>query len=95
VELRVEPVADAARLTVTDGGLGIAREHQERIFERFERVVGDRAFEGLGVGLWLVRAIVEAHGGAIAVESRPREGSTFSVTLPCSREDQEAALAIR
>jgi len=95
VALRVEQAGDAARLTVRDHGLGIAREHQERIFERFERAVGDRAFEGLGVGLWLVRAIAEAHGGTVGVESRPGEGSTFTVTLPCSREDQEAARAVR
>jgi len=95
VELRVEAAGDAARLTVTDHGIGIAPENLERIFERFERAVGDRAFEGLGVGLWLVRAIAEAHGGTICVESRPGEGSTFTVTLPCSREDQEAARSVR
>lgn len=95
VELRVEAAGDAARLVVTDHGMGIAPENQERIFERFERAVGARAFEGLGVGLWLVRAIAEAHGGSVSLASRPGEGATFTVTLPCSREDQEAARAVR
>jgi len=94
VEVRVEATGEAARLSVRDQGLGIAREHQQRIFDRFERVVGERAFEGLGVGLWLVRAVAEAHGGTIQVESRPGQGSTFVVVLPRSREDQVAAKAV-
>ena len=95
VALRVEPAGDLARITVADQGLGIAREHQERIFGRFERAVGGRAFEGLGVGLWLVRAIAEAHGGEVSVESRPGEGATFTVLLPRGEAGQAAARALR
>jgi signal transduction histidine kinase len=71
-----------AVIEVSDRGIGIAPEHQDRIFERFERAVSSRNYAGLGLGLWIVRRIVEAHGGAIRVRSTPGEGSTFSVELP-------------
>jgi len=71
-----------AVLLVRDRGIGIAPEDQQRIFQRFERAVSSRHFGGLGLGLWIVRQIVDAHGGAIAVESRPGKGAEFSVHLP-------------
>ena len=71
-----------ALLVVRDRGIGIAPEDQRRIFHRFERAVSSRHFGGLGLGLWIVRQIVDAHGGAITVESRPGKGAEFSVTLP-------------
>jgi PAS domain S-box-containing protein len=71
-----------ARLSVRDQGIGIPPEHQARIFERFERAVSDRHYGGLGLGLWIVRQIVEALGGSIRVDSAAGEGSTFTVTLP-------------
>jgi len=67
-------------LTVADQGPGIAKEHHARIFERFERVSGDDA--GLGLGLWIVRSIIVAHRGTIALESEVGRGATFRVTLP-------------
>lgn len=69
-------------LTVRDRGIGIAAEDQARIFERFERAVSSTNFGGLGLGLWISRQIVEAHGGRIRVESRPGEGALFTVELP-------------
>nr|HID13603.1 GAF domain-containing sensor histidine kinase [Anaerolineae bacterium] len=71
-------------VSVTDEGIGIAREHLSRIFERFYQVDGTtrRRFGGIGVGLALVWEIVEAHGGTVEVESEPGEGSTFTVALP-------------
>lgn len=93
VALRVDRDGGMARLAVTDHGIGIARENQDRIFERFQRAVGDRIFEGLGVGLWLVRAIVEEHGGTVAVESKPGQGSTFTVLLPCAGDEQADPVA--
>nr|BDT37465.1 ATP-binding protein [Myxococcus sp. MH1] len=71
-----------ALLRVRDSGIGIADEDRARIFGRFERAVSVRHYGGFGLGLWIVREIVQALGGAIAVESTPGEGSTFTVTLP-------------
>jgi signal transduction histidine kinase len=73
-----------ARLSVADRGIGIAPADQARIFGRFERAVSGRHYTGLGLGLWIVRQIVAAHGGRIGVESTPGEGSTFTVELPLS-----------
>ena len=73
---------ETARVVVRDAGEGIKPEDQARIFERFERATPERHAGGLGLGLWLVRAIFEAHGGSVRVESRPGEGSAFIVDLP-------------
>jgi PAS domain S-box-containing protein len=70
------------RIAVTDHGIGIDEAARERIFERFERAVSTRHYGGLGLGLFITRQICEAHGGSIAVESRPGNGSTFTVLLP-------------
>jgi signal transduction histidine kinase len=71
-------------LQVADSGIGIDSEHQDRIFERFYQVDGTsrRTHGGCGLGLALVKEIVERHGGTVTVESQPGEGSTFTVTLP-------------
>jgi signal transduction histidine kinase len=71
-----------ALLRVEDAGIGIPEPDQSRIFGRFERAVPDRNYGGLGLGLWITRQIVEAHGGAIDVKSVPGEGATFEVILP-------------
>ncbi len=94
VEVRVDHAEGAARITVTDRGVGIAPEHQRRIFERFERAASVRHYGGLGMGLYITRHIVEAHGGTIAVASTPGEGSTFTVTLPLRHEAVAAAAAL-
>ncbi|HEX8539228.1 MAG TPA: ATP-binding protein, partial [Cystobacter sp.] len=83
VEVRVEDGgAGSVRLVVKDRGIGIAPEDQARIFERFERAVQDKRYQGLGLGLWITREIIDAHGGSIQVHGGPGEGSTFTVTLP-------------
>jgi PAS domain S-box-containing protein len=71
-------------LSVTDEGVGIPLDEQERIFERFYRVEApdSRGVSGTGLGLYLARAIVRAHGGRIWVESTPGQGATFHVALP-------------
>jgi two-component system, LuxR family, sensor kinase FixL len=71
-----------ARIAVRDHGIGIAPEHQARIFDRFERVALERNYGGFGLGLWIVRQVIEAHGGRIDVRSEPGAGSTFTVELP-------------
>jgi signal transduction histidine kinase len=66
---------------VRDRGIGISAADQRRIFQRFERAVSRRNYGGFGLGLWIVRQIVEALGGTVRVESMPGEGSTFEVEL--------------
>jgi len=73
---------DKARLVVEDRGIGIANHDLARIFERFERAAPSRNFGGLGLGLYITRQIVEAHGGRIWAESQPGMGATFFVELP-------------
>jgi signal transduction histidine kinase len=73
-----------ARVVVTDQGIGIAAQEQARIFEKFARAVSERHYGGFGLGLWVVRQIVEAHGGSIRVDSEAGKGSTFVVELPLS-----------
>ncbi len=84
VAVRVEPAGERARLTVEDHGIGIAREHQARVFDRFERFVSERHHGGFGLGLWITRQIVEGLGGTITVHSELGHGSTFVVELPTS-----------
>jgi signal transduction histidine kinase len=71
------------RFAVHDRGIGIADVDQERIFGRFERLSAQPGHPaGAGVGLWLVRGLVESHGGSISVDSAPAKGATFAVILP-------------
>jgi signal transduction histidine kinase/CHASE1-domain containing sensor protein len=93
VAVRVEATETRARLVVEDHGLGIAKEHQDRIFERFERFVSERHFGGFGLGLWISRQIVEGLGGTITVQSEPGVGSTFVVDLPRNAAPQPDAQA--
>ena len=71
-----------AQLVVRDRGIGIDLERQPRLFERFERGVSWKHYGGLGLGLYICRQIVEAHGGTVRVESSPGQGATFTVELP-------------
>jgi two-component system, OmpR family, sensor histidine kinase MtrB len=83
IEVAVEPTADAVVFRVTDHGAGIPEAEQQRVFEPFRRVgLSKEAVPGVGLGLFVVRRIVEAHGGRIDVESTPGAGSTFRVYIP-------------
>jgi signal transduction histidine kinase len=82
IEVLLEPEGDTVRLSVTDHGIGIAQENQKRLFEPFERAVSRRQYGGFGLGLWITRQIVDAMRGHISVDSRPGQGSTFSVVVP-------------
>jgi PAS domain S-box-containing protein len=82
IEVRVEKLVGAARVRVRDYGLGVAETDRERIFERFERGVSERAFGGLGLGLWIARQIVTAHRGRIGVLPVEGPGAEFFVELP-------------
>jgi signal transduction histidine kinase len=83
VRIRAEAAGEEIRISVVDHGPGITDGDLPRIFERYYR--GQRhEGEGLGLGLYIVRKLVEAHGGRISAESRLGEGSTFTFTLPAS-----------
>ncbi|WNG51379.1 PAS domain-containing protein [Archangium minus] len=82
VEIQVRSSGALALLEVTDHGIGIAPEDVERIFGKFERAVTVRKYGGFGLGLYIVRQLVEALGGAVDVESAPGRGSTFHLVLP-------------
>ncbi|MFY3745841.1 PAS domain-containing sensor histidine kinase [Anaeromyxobacter sp. Red801] len=82
IALHVAGDDGTARVRVSDQGIGIAPEQQARVFDRFARAVPAQNFGGLGLGLYIARQIVEAHGGTIAVTSAPGAGATFTVDLP-------------
>lgn len=82
IDVTLRREASIARLTVADRGIGIPPAERERIFEKFERAVPREHFGGFGLGLWIVRQLVKAHGGTIRVESADGRGSTFTVELP-------------
>ncbi|MGC4770533.1 SpoIIE family protein phosphatase [Micromonospora sp. DT44] len=84
IRVRVRADGDLARLDVVDTGVGIVPDELPHVFERFHRVPGARArtHEGTGIGLALVRELVEMHGGTVGVTSQVDEGSTFTVTVP-------------
>lgn len=82
IEVKLDVTGDRVELTVRDHGIGISAADVSRIFDRFERAVPSRHYGGLGLGLYITRQIVEAHGGQIRVTSVPGNGSTFIVELP-------------
>jgi signal transduction histidine kinase len=84
VTITLYPEGKMAVLQVKDQGIGIAQEDQQRIFLRFERAVSASEISGLGLGLYIVRQILEMHGGTISVQSNIGKGSEFTVKLPLS-----------
>jgi signal transduction histidine kinase len=83
VEL-AQPSPDTVRLAVRDYGDGIPPEHRARIFERFHQAHGEGHLRGLGLGLYVSRQIVEAHGGQLTAEFPEGGGTRFVVTLPAA-----------
>ncbi len=82
VHIQVTREGLTARLEVRDQGIGIAPGDVSRIFGRFERAAPSQGYGGFGLGLYIVREVVEVLGGTVTVQSTPGEGSVFSVTLP-------------
>jgi signal transduction histidine kinase len=84
VEIKVSGTHNAAKVQIRDTGAGISPEDLPHIFERFYRTDKSRNRDtgGAGIGLTIVKSIIEAHKGSITVESEPGKGSTFFVTLP-------------
>jgi PAS domain S-box-containing protein len=82
IDVGVEKSGTTARVRIRDRGPGVAEADRQRIFERFERGVSERSYGGLGLGLWIARQIVAAHGGRIGVDSSAGQGATFAFELP-------------
>lgn len=86
VEIAAVANDNAVELRVVDNGIGIPGKNPERIFQRFERAGNARSFGGMGLGLYIVNQLVEAHGGIISVKTEEGRGTTFAVVLPKSFE---------
>jgi signal transduction histidine kinase len=83
IDVSLSAAGPDALLCVRDRGPGIALQDRERIFERFEQAVGTQdKRSGFGIGLWLVKSLIQAHGGSISVEGELGVGSTFTARLP-------------
>jgi len=84
MEVAMERRAESIAISVRDHGPGIPPEEQEKVFRKFFRgaYAGEHHIRGTGIGLAMVRHIVDAHGGRIELASLPGEGSTFTILLP-------------
>jgi two-component system OmpR family sensor kinase len=82
VELGSALATGSVRLWVRDTGPGVPEDEQARIFERFVRLNGSHSGEGAGLGLAITRAVAEAHGGRVELDSRPGAGARFTVVIP-------------
>lgn len=82
VHIEVTRVGEQARLVVADEGIGISADRLPHVFEPYERAVSARHYGGLGLGLYVVRTVVEAHGGTVGAESRAGEWTRITVQLP-------------
>ena len=82
VDISLAKTRNSAVIEVRDHGIGIVAKDQERIFDAFERVMHQDRTGGLGLGLFITKQLVDAHGGAITLQSQPGHGALFSVTLP-------------
>ncbi|HMX35495.1 MAG TPA: ATP-binding protein, partial [Leptospiraceae bacterium] len=79
------------QIQITDTGIGIAKEHQEKVFEKFFRVDSSLTYEvsGVGVGLFIARKIIELHNGKIVLESEIEKGTTVLIQIPISESNEK------
>jgi len=89
VAISSDPENNSVSICVKDQGIGISKEMQESIFDKFQRIPEVRNINGLGLGLYIVKKIVEAHGGNVYVQSIPKQGSSFIVELPVATPLEE------
>jgi two-component system CheB/CheR fusion protein len=82
LRVRLDRRGDQAAISVIDAGPGIAAGDESFVFDKYRRTASARGKEGLGLGLYISRKIIEAHGGEIGLESTPGKGATFFVRLP-------------
>jgi signal transduction histidine kinase len=89
LRLEVSRRGDEVRVAVTDRGIGIAKAEHKKIFEKFYRAEDSLVHEtkGSGLGLSLVKHIMDAHGGRVEVESAPGRGSVFTLVLPAKARE--------
>ena len=85
IQISITVKAAHSEVTVSDNGCGIAPEHLPRVFDRFYRVDSSRSSDGAGLGLALVKSIVDLHGGSAKIESEANRGTTGTVTFPNKR----------
>jgi PAS domain S-box-containing protein len=86
IVITCDEIEEAYTITVRDNGIGFENAFAEKIFEVFQRLIINKAYEGTGIGLALCKKILEAHNGTIYAESKPDEGSTFVISLPKTTE---------
>jgi signal transduction histidine kinase len=96
VHLSVQEEGEQVHIQIKDNGPGIAEEHLGSLFKRFFRVPGrDTNIRGTGLGLFICRQIVKAHGGEIWAESQMGEGTAFHIRLPKRHEEQNQVISLR
>jgi signal transduction histidine kinase len=84
VDVTIAAAADRAVIVVADSGMGMSKDDQDQLFTRFFRAKTAATIQGTGLGLSITKAIVDAHNGTIAVESKTGEGTRFTVTMPAA-----------